>query len=70
MSEPVGPDVKQARMTEFMKVLPLTLEVAGLATAGPNGLYTPDQMEARVMNIRMAYKLARALLKEVGEQGA
>ena len=70
MSDPVAPDVKQARMTEFMKLLPLTLEVAGLGKAAPNTLYTPDQMEARVMNIRMAYKLARAMLKEVGEQGA
>ncbi len=69
MSDPVGPDVKQARMKEFVSLLPLTLEVAGLAKAAPNSLYTPDQMEARVMNIRMAYKLARSLVKEIGEQG-
>ena len=70
MSETVGPDVKQARMTEFMKLLPLTVEIAGLAPAAPNALYTPDQMEARTMNIRMAYKLARSLIKEIGESGA
>jgi len=70
MSDSVAPDVKQARISDFMKVLPLTLAVAGVGPAAPNTLYTPDQMEARVMNIRMAYKLARAMLKEVGEQGA
>jgi hypothetical protein len=68
MNDPVAPDVKQARVSNFMKVLPLTLAVAGLGQAAPNTLYTPDQMEARAMNIRMAYKLARALLREVGEQ--
>lgn len=70
MSEIVGPDVKQARMTEFMKLLPLTMEIAGLAKAAPNALYTPDQMEARAMNLRTAYKLARNLVKEIGESGA
>jgi hypothetical protein len=70
MNETATPEMKQARMTEFMRLLPLTLEIAGLARAAPNSLYTPDQMEARVMNVRMAYKLARNLLKEVGESGS
>lgn len=70
MNETATPEMKQARMTEFMRLLPLTLEIAGLAKAAPNVLYTPDQMEARVMNVRMAYKLARNLLKEVGESGS
>ena len=69
MSEATA-DVKQARMSEFMKLLPLTIELAGLARAATNTLYTPDQMEARAMNIRMAYKLARTMLKDVGESGA
>lgn len=66
MSEPATPDVKQARMTEFMRLLPLTLELTGLPRV-TGTLYTADQMEARVMSIRTAYKLARNLLKEVGE---
>ena len=32
-----------------------------------NTLYNNDQMEARIMSIRTAYKLSRSLLKEVGE---
>ena len=66
----VAPDVKQARMTEFMKMLPLTLELAGLPHSGDGRLYTSDQIEARIMSVRVAYKLARSLLKEVGESGA
>lgn len=66
MSDQATPEMKQARMTEFMKLLPLTLEIAGLPKA-TGSLYLADQMEARVMSIRTAYKLARNLLKEVGE---
>jgi len=69
MSDAVPAEVKQNRMTEFMKLLPLTLELAGLPKAAPNTLHTPDQMEARLMNIRMAYKLARNMLKDIGENG-
>jgi hypothetical protein len=66
----VSPDVKQARMTEFMKLLPLTLELAGLPRSSEDRLYIADQIEARVMSVRAAYKLARSLLKEIGEGGA
>jgi len=64
------PDVKQARMTEFMKLLPLTLELAGLPRPSEDRLYNSDQIEARVISVRMAYKQARNLLKEIGESGA
>ena len=66
----VAPDVKAARMTEFMKLLPLTLELAGLPRSGLDRLYTSDQIEARIMSVRAAYKQARSLLKEIGEGGA
>lgn len=54
-------------MTEFIKMLPLTLELAGLSKADAARPFTPDQIEGRVMSVRTAYKAARALLKEVGE---
>ncbi|HXD87999.1 MAG TPA: hypothetical protein VN641_16045 [Urbifossiella sp.] len=66
----VTPDVKQARMTEFMKLLPLTLELAGLPRPNEDRLYNSDQIEARVISVRVAYKQARGLLKEIGESGA
>lgn len=66
----ITPEVRQARMTEFMKLLPLTLELAGLPRTNETRLTTSDQIEARVMSVRAAYKQARSLLKEIGESGA
>ena len=51
----------------FRKLLPLTVELAGLAKADPLRPFTADQIEGRVMSVRTAFKAARALLKEVGE---
>lgn len=69
MDQPVSNELKQSRMTEFMKLLPLTLELAGLPKADPLRPYTNDQIEGRVMSVRAAFKAARALLKEIGETG-
>lgn len=66
MSQDDTPEVKQARMKEFMSLLPLTIELAGLAPAPADRLFTADQMEARATTIRMAYKIARQLVKEIG----
>jgi hypothetical protein len=69
MSDAVTPEVKNARMTEFIRLLPLTVELAGLAKAAPGAVFTPDQMEGLAMSIRSAYKIARNLIKDVGENG-
>jgi hypothetical protein len=66
VDQPASTD-KQARMTEFVKLLPLTVELAGLPKADPNRPFTADQIEGRVMSLRTAYKAARALVKEIGE---
>jgi hypothetical protein len=68
-AQPVSNELKQSRMTEFMKLLPLTLELAGLPKADPARPFTSDQIEGRVMSVRASYKAARALLKEIGETG-
>jgi hypothetical protein len=57
-------------MKEFMQLLPLTLELAGLPKCHPDRLFTSEQIEARVTTVRMAYKLARQLVRDVGESGA
>lgn len=67
MDQPVSQELKQARMREFMQLLPLTLELAGLSKADPGRPFTGDQIEGRVMSVRAAYKAAKALLREVGE---
>jgi hypothetical protein len=66
----VSNEVKQSRMTEFMKLLPLTLELAGLPKGDPNRPFTSDQIEGRAMTIRSAYRAARNLVKDIGENGA
>ncbi len=70
MDQQTSPEVKQNRMTEFMKLLPLTLELAGLSRADAARPFTPDQIEGRAMSIRTAFKVARALVKDIGESGA
>ncbi|MCZ2344090.1 MAG: hypothetical protein LC104_20195 [Bacteroidales bacterium] len=63
------PEARQMRMKEFMQLLPLTIELAGLPTCDPNRSFTTDQMEARATSLRSAYKVARALIREIGETG-
>jgi hypothetical protein len=67
--EQVSNELKQSRMTEFLKVLPLTIELAGLPPGDPARPFTSDQIEGRAMTIRTAYRAARALLKDIGENG-
>jgi hypothetical protein len=67
--EQASNELKQSRMTEFMKLLPLTAELAGLPKGDPGRPFTADQIEGRAMAIRTAYKAARALIKDIGESG-
>lgn len=63
------PEARQLRMKEFMQLLPLTVELAGLPKCDPTRLFTPDQLEARATSLRSAYKIARSLIREVGDTG-
>ena len=69
MNETVTPEMKSNRMKEFMSLLPLTIEIAGLPRATPERLFNSDQMEGRILAIRTAYKLGRAMLKDIGDNG-
>jgi hypothetical protein len=68
--EQASNELKQSRMTEFLKLLPLTIELAGLAKGNPGQAFTSDQIEGRAMTIRSAYRAARNLVKDIGENGA
>jgi hypothetical protein len=68
--EVVTAELRQQRMKEFLSMLPLTLELAGLPKCEPGRLFNEGQMEVRVTTIRNAYKLARNLVKDIGENGA
>jgi hypothetical protein len=63
------PEVKQQRAKEFITLLPLTAELAGLPHALPNAFFTVDQMDSRATQIRMAYKIARRMMREVADEG-
>jgi len=60
-------DRQQAKMKEFMSLLPLTIELAGLPRAEHGKAYTDGQMEGRVMAIRAAYKAARQLVIDIAK---
>jgi len=69
MAEEITPEVRTQRMKEFLSMMPLTLELAGLPKCQPGTLFTEGQMEVRVTVVRNAYKLARQLVKDIGENG-
>jgi hypothetical protein len=61
------PAPQQQKINEFMKLLPLTVEIAGLPHSEAGRHFNEGQMEARVMALRNAYKMARQLIAEVGK---
>jgi hypothetical protein len=63
-----GLDRQQQKVTEFLRLLPLTLEIAGLPRGEPNKHFNEGQMEVRANTIRTAYKLARQLVLEVANK--
>jgi hypothetical protein len=63
----VDVDRQQAKMKEFMSLLPLTLELAGLAKAEWGKNFTEGQMEVRVATIKNAFKLARGILIDISK---
>jgi hypothetical protein len=62
-----GADRQQVKVREFMSLLPLTLEVAGLPRAEAGRHFSESQMEARATTIRTAYKMARQIVLEIAK---
>jgi hypothetical protein len=60
-----GADRQQQKVTEFMRLLPLTLAVAGLPDSEPGKYFNEGQMENRAATLRAAYKVARQLIIDV-----
>lgn len=53
------------RYREFLDLLPLTIEIAGLSTNTSPRSFTSEQMEARAQVLTSAFKLARQVAREV-----
>ncbi len=62
-----GVDRQQQRVQEFMRLMPLTLAVAGLPAAETGRHLNEGQMEARATSIRTAYKIARQIILDVAQ---
>ncbi len=60
-------DRQQQKIREFMSLLPLTLELAGLPRAEHGRYYNEGQIDARATTIRTAFKVARQLVLEVSK---
>jgi hypothetical protein len=63
-----GIDRQQQKINEFLRLLPLTLEIAGLARAQPGTHLNEGQMEVRGNTIRHAYKVARQVVLEIASK--
>ena len=53
----------QQRYRQFLDLLPLTISLAGLPPSETR-LFNEEQIEARAITIRAAYRVARATAKE------
>jgi hypothetical protein len=62
-----GVDRQQQKVSEFLRLLPLTIEIAGLPHAEQNKYFNEGQMGVRADTLRAAYKLARQLVLEVAK---
>ena len=59
------PNEVQRRYKEFLDLLPLTLNLAGLSPSEPGRYLTEEQIETRLFVMRHAYKAARQFAREV-----
>jgi hypothetical protein len=62
-----GIDRQTQKVQEFIRLLPLTLAVAGLPEAEHGRYLTEGQMEARATTIKTAYKVARQIVLEIAK---
>ncbi len=56
---------QQRRYKEFLDLLPLTLNLAGLPPSEPGKYYNEEQMETRLFAVRHAYKASRGFVREL-----
>lgn len=53
----------QQRYRQFLDLLPLTVSLAGLPTS-ESRLFTEEQIEARAITVRAAYRVAKTTVKD------
>jgi hypothetical protein len=60
----VDEETLRRRYREFLELLPLTINIAGLPKSESPFNFTADQMEVRVHTLAVAFKLARQLARD------
>jgi hypothetical protein len=63
MADATNDAALQQKYRQFLDLLPLTLSLAGLPRS-EGKLFQPDQIEARALTVRAAYRVAREITKE------
>jgi hypothetical protein len=58
-----NPNDLQQKYRQFLDLLPLTITLAGLPTS-EGRLFSEEQIEARGMTVRAAYRVARNVARE------
>jgi hypothetical protein len=61
-------DRQQLEMRNFMSLLPLTVEIAGLPSTEPGRFLNEGQMEVRATSLRNAYKVAKKVMRDVAKE--
>ncbi len=62
-----GSDRQQQKINEFLRLLPLTVAIAGLPNVEAGRHLNEGQMEVRATALRNAYKVARQVILEVAK---
>ncbi|MCE2803643.1 MAG: hypothetical protein LW700_00340 [Gemmataceae bacterium] len=57
----------QQKMQEFLRLLPLTQEIAGLPHCEPGKFFTEGQLEVRVTSLKTAFKMAKQLMRDISQ---
>ena len=60
-------DRQQQKVAEFLRLLPLTVAIAGLPPSDAGRHYNEGQMDVRATTLRLAYKFARQVVLEVAK---
>ena len=55
---------QQRRYREFLDLIPLTIEIAGLPRSETGRYYTEDQLESRLITLRHAFRFAKTVTRE------
>ncbi len=57
----------QQKMQEFLRLLPLTQEIAGLPHCEHGKFFTEGQLEVRVTSLKAAFKMAKQLMRDISQ---